>query len=87
MSQAELEGKVTGRYAPQLDTAPGAQPAPRPNHAQAQAQEEELEAWINADEIESIDDDVGLERMVPITERPPAPSAPPPRRVATRRMS
>jgi tetratricopeptide (TPR) repeat protein len=74
LSQAELEGKITGRYA----SASGAPeplplPAPLPRHAQPEA--DELEAWINDDEIESIDDDVGLERMVPITERPPPPDA------------
>ena len=90
LSQAELEGKVTGRYASEnggLDagmpmttaaattaTVPGLAPAAVPQRAQPEA--DELEAWINDDEIESIDDDVGLERMVPITERPPPPDAP-----------
>lgn len=69
LTQAELEGKVTGRYAAQSQ---GPEQVPQ----QAQPDVEELEAWINDDEIESIDDDVGLERMVPITERPPAPDAP-----------
>jgi tetratricopeptide (TPR) repeat protein len=82
LSQAELEGKVTGRYAsdngaletsgPATLPAPGAVPVPQ----RSQPETDELEAWINDDEIESIDDDVGLERMVPITERPPPPDAP-----------
>jgi tetratricopeptide (TPR) repeat protein len=93
LTQAELEGKVTGRYASEhgaptalsepeartmpgtgAATVPGTGPAPQPLQAQPEA--DELEAWINDDDIESIDDDVGLERMVPITERPPPPEAP-----------
>jgi len=81
LSQAELEGKVTGRYASENGSrgSPETLPAPGGVPQLAQPEADELEAWINDDEVESIDDDVGLERMVPITERPPPPVAPPQR--------
>ena len=75
LSQAELEGKATGRYASESADAPGVTPA---MVAPAlQTAHDEYVAWVNDDEITEIEDDVGLERMVPITERPPAPEPTP----------
>jgi tetratricopeptide (TPR) repeat protein len=71
-SQAELEGKATGRYATQSGDNATAAPAQA-----LQATHEDYVAWVNDDEITEIEDDVGLERMVPITERPPAAPADP----------
>lgn len=98
LSQAELEGKATGRYGAEsgdpnagpppgsTDTAPALHGgAPSSTHTATalrggalQAEHDEYVAWVNDDEITEIEDDVGVERMVPITEPPPPPPPPAP---------
>ncbi|MGD8858621.1 MAG: hypothetical protein PVI30_01325 [Myxococcales bacterium] len=74
-SQAEVDRRETGRFAPAgagHATRPTAPPPPGPRS-------EEVATWLGDDDLEPIEGSVGTEAMVPVTERPPAPrsSVPP----------
>jgi tetratricopeptide (TPR) repeat protein len=80
LSQAELDMRATGPYG-----AAGfpdvSQTLPGPAHMLAQATEEaaaddDIAAWLDDAEVELLEDGVGTQNMVPITDRPPPPAAP-----------
>jgi hypothetical protein len=79
VSQAELDQRATARYTPataQRISASGSgtrtvKAAPAPSHP-TDAQAEDLDAWLNDDEVELIEDEVGPQNMVSLSERPPS---------------
>jgi tetratricopeptide (TPR) repeat protein len=76
VSQAELEQRATARYTPATARRIGGsgtrtvQPAAGPTHP-TDAQADDLDAWLNDDEVELIEEEVGPQNMVSLSERPP----------------
>ena len=76
VSQAELEQRATARYTPATArriSGSGTRTvkvAPVPAHP-TDAQAEELDAWLNDDEVELIEDEIGPQNMVSLSDRPP----------------
>lgn len=75
LSQAELEALDTGVYAvpPAADVAEAGDAGVGIEPITA-IEDDELVAWLEDEAVELIDEDVAPSDMVPITERPPAPT-------------
>jgi tetratricopeptide (TPR) repeat protein len=77
LSQAEVDMRATGSYG--VGGVPDvSQTLPGPVHMLAEASEEaaaedDMAAWLDDAEVELLDDGVGTQNMVPISDRPPPP--------------
>ena len=80
LSQAEIDMRATGSYG--AGGVPDvSQTIPGPVHMLAEVTEEaaaddDMAAWLDDAEVELLEDGVGTQNMVPITDRPPPPAAP-----------
>ena len=89
--QAELDARSTGKHTPVPGAEgrvhePPASPAPDPLRATDEGADEEVAAWLDDDAIEMIDEGVGADSVVPLSERPPAMTGlEPPKRIPTLR--
>jgi hypothetical protein len=77
LSQAEVDMRATGSYgvggAPDVSqTLPGAVHVLSEAGEEAAA-EDDMAAWLDDAEVELLDDGVGTQNMVPISDRPPPP--------------
>jgi tetratricopeptide (TPR) repeat protein len=76
-SQAEIEQRATGAYPPAATLRPG-QTLPGPGILPRELEpptedvaEEDIAAWLDDEEVTLLEDGVGTQNMVPLSDRPP----------------